>query len=74
MDQNFYQKYFPAYFDDMLMTVSAKNKEVILMGDINCIFLKKINDADIKSIIDSNGLEQIVQDPTRITHESSALM
>ena len=64
----FLPKDFPAYFDDMLITVSAENKEVILMGDINCNFLKKSNDADIKSVIDVNGLEQMVKDPTRITH------
>ena len=44
------------------------------MGDINCNFLKKSNDADIKSIRDANGLEQMVKDPTRITHESSTLI
>ena len=73
-DSKFLPKNFPAYFDDMLMTVSAENKEVILMDDINCIFLKKSNDADIISIIDANGLEQMVKDPTRITHESSTLI
>ena len=73
-DSKFLPKNFPAYFDDMLMTVSAENKEVILMDDINCIFLKKSNDADIISIIDANGLEQMVKDPTRIIHESSTLI
>ncbi|CAB3993279.1 Hypothetical predicted protein [Paramuricea clavata] len=70
----FLPKDFPAYFDDMLTSVAAENKEVILMGDINCNFLKKSNDADIKSIIDVNGLEQMVKDPTRITPESSTLI
>lgn len=55
MVQRFLPKSFPAYFDDMLTTVSAENKEVILMGDINCNYLKESDDADIKSIIDVNG-------------------
>ena len=52
----------------MLTSVVAENKEVILMGDINFNFLKKSHDADIKSIIGLNGLEQMVKDPTRITN------
>ena len=63
----FLSKYFPDYFDDMLSTAAAENKELILMGDLNCNFLKKSSDADIKSIIDVNGLKQMVKDPTRIT-------
>ena len=70
----FLPKELPAYFDVMLMTVSAESKEVILMSDINCNFLKKSNDADIKSIIDANDLEQMLKDPTRITHEFSTLI
>jgi hypothetical protein len=58
----------------MLSTAAAENKELILMGDLNCNFLKKSSDADIKSIIYVNGLKQMVKDPTRITRESSTLI
>ena len=58
----------------MLSTAAAENKELILMGDLNFNFLKKSSDADIKSIIDVNGLKQMVKDPTRITRESSTLI
>jgi exonuclease III len=70
----FLSKDFPDYFDDMLSTAAAENKELILMGDLNCNFLKKSSDADIKSIKDVNGLMQMVKDPTRITRESSTLI
>ncbi|CAB3977558.1 Hypothetical predicted protein [Paramuricea clavata] len=37
----FLSKDFPDYFDDMLSTVAAENKELILMGDLNCNCIKK---------------------------------
>ena len=58
----------------MLSTAAAENKELILMGDLNFNFIKKSSDADIQSIIDVNGLKQMVKDPTRITRESSTLI
>ena len=58
----------------MLSTVSAENKECILLGDINCNYLVSSDHKEIKSILASIGLKQLISSPTRITRESKTLI
>ena len=58
----------------MLGTAVAEGKEIILMGDINCDFLKRNDHRNIKNILASYGLKQQIKDATRITPESSTLI
>ena len=54
--------------------MSAENKERILPGDINCNYLVSSDHKEIKSILTSFGLKQLITSPTRITRESKTLI
>ena len=43
-------------------------------GDINCNYLVPSDHKEIKSILASLGLKQLISTPTRITHESKTLI
>ncbi|CAH3195121.1 unnamed protein product, partial [Porites evermanni] len=58
----------------MLSTVSPEDKECILTGDINCNYLVPSDHKEIKSILASYGLKQLISTPTRITRESKTLI
>ena len=58
----------------MLSTASAELKETILLGDMNIDYLKKADHAEIKTIIDIQGLEQLIKKPTRVTNNSKTLI
>lgn len=58
----------------MLSTVSAENKECILSGDINCNYLVSSDHNEIKTILTSFGLKQLITSPTRISFESKTLI
>lgn len=57
----------------MLSTVSSADKECILAGDINCNYLVPSDHKEIKSILASLGLKQLISTPTRITRQSKTL-
>ena len=57
---SYLSKEFYLLFDDMLTTVNAENKEVILAGDLNCNYSKKFESKNTKEIIKSNGLKQMI--------------
>ena len=65
---------FNCKFDSMLSTVSSENKKCILTGDINCNFLANSDHKELKSIVASFGLKQLIRTPTRITPESQTLI
>ena len=65
---------FNCKFESMLWTVSAENKECILLGDINCNYLVSSDHKEIKSILTYFGLKQLISSPTRITRESKTLI
>ena len=67
-------KNFKEIFDDTITTALAENKESILMGDINCNFLKRDNNTEIKDIFSRNGLKQVIKNPTRTTSSSKTLI
>lgn len=60
--------------ESMLSTVSAENKECILSADINCNYSVSSDCKEIKSILCSFGLKQLITSTARITPESKTLM
>ena len=69
LDESFEEK-----FDGMISTSVNENKETIVLGDINCDYLKRSSHPGIKSVFTRHGLKQIVKKPTRITRETSTLI
>ena len=57
---------FNCKFESMLSTVSSEDKECILTDDINCNYLVPSDHKEIKSILASYGLKQLISTPTRI--------
>ena len=51
---------FNCKFESMLSTVSSEDKECILTGDINCNYLVPADHKEIKSILASVGLKQLI--------------
>ena len=58
----------------MLQTVMTENKECILMGDMNCKYLERSDNKEIKSIASNNVLKQLTTSPTRIKSTSKTLI
>ena len=71
-------KYLPSNFnsvlDDILTLISVEGNEVTLLGDINCNYLDKKNNTEVKSIFTLYGLKQLITVATRITDETSTLI
>ena len=44
------------------------------MGDINADYLKPTHCKELKQIISTEGFDQLITKPTRVTHESSTLI
>lgn len=59
---------------DILEIGLAENKETIIIGDINCDFLKPTNNKSIKEILKRFGFKQIIKHATRITNLSNTLI
>lgn len=57
---------FNEVFNDMITAASQENKEIILLGDLNCDYSKRTDNSCLKDII-------IIQ-PTRITMTTSSLI
>ena len=51
-------------------------KELILLGDMNVNYLVKDDQNELKSVISSHGIEQLIKQPTRfdLTHKTSRLI
>ena len=60
--------------DSVLSLISVEGKELSLLGDINCNYLGKKNNTEVKSIFTLYGLKQLITVATRITKESSTLI
>ena len=54
----------------MLVMVVSKNKERILTGDMTCNYLKSSNHRELKTILTSLNLKQLVSSPTRKAKDS----
>ena len=57
---------FNCKFESMLSAVSSENKECLLTGDMNCNYLVNSDHKDLKTILASFGLKQLITSPTRI--------
>ena len=51
-------------------------KELILLGDMNVNYLVKDDQNEIKSVTSSQGIEQLIKQPTRfdLSHRTSTLI
>ena len=65
---------FNCKFELMLSSMSAENKDCLLMGDLNCNYLENADNKELKSLLVSFGLKQLVERPTRITKESKTFI
>ncbi len=52
----------------------SENKEFILSGDLNCDYLKRSDHTTIKDCLKLNGFKQLIDEPTRITMNTSSLI
>ena len=64
--QNISQKNFTNIFDEFLQKTNRENKEIIIVGDINCNYFDRNNCKDVKELFSNNGFTQIVNDATRV--------
>lgn len=67
-------KSFENNFETLLKSVNGINLETLLLGDLNINYLKKNDHQNLKGIIKLNGFEQIVNQPTRTTKDTSTLI
>ena len=58
----------------MLTSATCENKEIIILGDFNYDFLNTTSGRTLKENLKDNDLMQIIEDPTRITNNSSTLI
>ena len=65
---------FETIFEDMISNSICENKETILLGDMNADYLQQSKDKNIKRIISTNSLKQVIEKPTRVTKDSSTLI
>ena len=64
---------FDVSFEKSLDDLVSEDKEKIILGDINCDYLKADVNGKLKRIINSHGFKQLVSSPTRITDQSRTL-
>lgn len=63
------------FMEHVLHTAEKENKDIILIGDINCDILKPCcYTKKMQDISDNYHLQQLIKDPTRITENSSTLI
>ena len=71
---NYSNTNFPTSLKEILQTASHENKEITIMGGVNCDYFVKDDHKEIKYIFTAFGLKQLVTKPTRITENSSTLI
>ena len=69
-----YSKNFQKSLKDVLDIITNDNKESIILGDINCDYLKNNDHRTIKDIFVTHGYKQIINKATRITEQSETLI
>ena len=60
-------------FENVIAKIDAENKELYLLGDINCNLLPEaiaVNSSHLINIFDIYGLSQLITEPTRVTPDS----
>lgn len=68
------QNNFNELFNEFLMHLSDESKECILLGDLNCDFLKPADNKEMKLTLSEYGFTQIIKDATRVTKETKTLI
>ena len=66
-----------AELDKIVAVVDAEDKELILMGDLNCNMMAENSDqstSQLKSTCEIYQLQQLINSPTRITESTSTLI
>lgn len=58
----------------MLQNVNIEGKETVLLGDLNCDYLKEHNNRSLKNILMGQGFSQNIAEATRVTKESKSLI
>ena len=64
-------------FENVIAKIDAENKELYLLGDINCNLLPEaiaVNSSHLINIFDIYGLSQLITEPTRVTPDSKTLI
>ena len=63
-------------FEEILRSLDAESHESIIMGDMNCDYLKPDNNntKHIKRIFHTYGYTQMISEPTRTTDHSKTLI
>ena len=67
-------KNFTEKFNELLQKLNKENKEMIIIGDINCNYLDNNNNKEVKELLALNGFIQLVNDPTRVTDTTETLI
>ena len=67
-------KHFTKIIDQKIQTARDENKELIIMGDLNCDYSNPTTHNDVKSMFRNNGFVQLVKNATRVTEHSSTLI
>ena len=67
-----------AKLNSILDSVAAEGKEFLVFGDFNCCFMSpQRNNAEckqLKSLLKSMNIKQLINNPTRITKDSKSLI
>ena len=71
---NYLNSNFEHVFTDFITKAVSENKEFILAGDMNRDYLMKSDHTAIKNCLKLNGFKEIIDEPTRITKNTSTLI
>ena len=72
--------YDPSFFvkiEEIISRIDSEDKELILVGDLNCNFLSRNQDSNynmLKSITGTYQLSQLIKAPTRVSNSSASLI
>ena len=67
-------KNFQKSLRDVLNITTSENKEAIILGDINCDYLKDKDHKTIKDLFITHGYKQLIDKATGITEQSETLI
>ena len=68
---------FFVQFEKMVGSLDAENLEFFILGDLNVNLDQSIESSNkntLNEIFDIYGLDQLIQEPTRVTESSSSLI
>ena len=58
----------------MISFAVSENKKVLLSGDLNCNYLASKDHKELKDIVKINGLQQLIDKPTRISKGTKTII